>query len=161
MPYPGPIAANNRSDYNVFKTGGRMTWLHMMPFVANINGGVDYDGIVEAYRKAWSESGDAMGDPPPLEEYHRGPLLDLIQWRILTGNDRHSTSAEKHVELVATEPTLRSDADDAYFTIECPAVEGVDRDFFGRPMPDDDRLPGPFQNLKRGKNQLLLWPIRP
>jgi hypothetical protein len=35
-------------------------------------------------------------------------------------------------------------------------VEGVDRDFFDQPMSQQNSVPGPFQNLHEGENDLLL-----
>lgn len=53
-----------------------------------------------------------------------------------------------------------SKADDTYWNLDCPSVEGVEVDFFGTPMPEAGRLPGPFQNAQKGKNRLVLWPVR-
>ena len=137
-----------------------MSWMQMAPFVLNTNGGVDEDGIVAAYHKAMDEQGVSRQQRPTLVSYHKGPLLDLAQWQLLSGFDRHSMSPDGMARIVTPELTLLLEADDTYWNLGCPPVEGVEVDFFGTPMPEAGRLPGPFQNLQKGKNRLVLWPVR-
>jgi hypothetical protein len=53
--------------------------------------------------------------------------------------------------------TIQLKVNDAFFLPETRSHSKVDIDFFGQPMPMDGALPGPFQNLARGQNQLSLW----
>ncbi len=158
MPYPGPNAQGNTSDYNLFSSGGMMSWLHMMPFVANVNGGVDYDGIVAAFHKAYEEKGVAREDRPPILKYHRGPLLGLDGWRTLTGFDVHSDQPDARYGFVATELTASVEMKETPPQLGAQPIPGIERDFYGRPLPAAP-IPGPFQNLVRGKNRLNLWPV--
>ena len=43
-----------------------------------------------------------------------------------------------------------SKADDTYWNLDCPPVEGVEVGFFGTPMPEAGRLPDPFSECPEG-----------
>jgi len=159
MPYPGPNAPGNFSDFNLFNSGGMMSWMFMLPFVTNTNGGVSYEGMVAAYNRAMDEKGVPAEKRAALVNYHKGPLLNLEQWRLLTKYDAHSLQPKGGAGITAPELLAELNIDDSPWKLGCKAIDGVDKDFFGKPMPKDNPLPGPFQDLKKGANQFVLWPV--
>ncbi|MBL7040793.1 MAG: hypothetical protein ISR77_19320, partial [Pirellulaceae bacterium] len=90
--------------------------------------------------------------------------LTLDEWRVFwqkhgLANDRHSVlqrgmsvsyAPESH-ELTVVVPFDPS-------TVGSTNHKSVDNDFRGSPVPQDGHaLPGPFQNLKQGKNVFRVW----
>lgn len=89
--------------------------------------------------------------------------LTLPEWRAFwkkhgLENDRHSV----------TRPgiTVSYDADTQKLTVDVPfeisdlrsrVHPGVTRDYFGKILRGEKALPGPFQNLKKGKNVIKIW----
>jgi hypothetical protein len=158
MPYPGPNAPGNFSDCNLFSSGGAMSWLYMLPFVTNTNGGVNFDGMLKAFDKAMDAKGVPAEQRPRLINYHKGPLLGLEQWQALTKYDLHSAQPKGSADIVTRELLARVQFDEASWKLGCKPVEGVEKDFFGKPMPAAP-LPGPFQRLQKGGNEIVLWPV--
>jgi hypothetical protein len=88
-----------------------------------------------------------------------GDRVDLGTWREKLGWDEHSTDRGLTGWSLDKESlTLTLTVDDAFLEMKCPPVPGVERDFSGNPIGAGS-LPGPFQNLKKGKNTIRLWPI--
>lgn len=46
---------------------------------------------------------------------------------------------------------------DAFFLPKTKFHPKINEDFFGQPIPEYGALPGPFQNVTQGQNQLSLW----
>jgi len=99
-----------------------------------------------------------------LTEDKKGVALTLPQWRAFwkkhgLGNDQHS--------ITQTGMSVSYDAGNFELTVSVPFDpktvgstdhDMIDRDFFGRPIPQNGRrLPGPFQDLKQGVNTFQVW----
>jgi parallel beta-helix repeat protein len=145
FPLEDDISDNNRSDYNVM-TGGydRITYetyaehLDEPYFLINNNKGrTDASRIFDQLKHR-----DYAGDPV-------FPFLDLAQWRELTGNDKNSIFGKVLRPALAKERLqLSFYLDETVKEMACPQIEGLDVDFFGIDIPEQNPLPGPFQQLK-------------
>ena len=96
---------------------------------------------------------------PVPDEKGRLPLF-LWHWQFL-GMDR--LSLEGGVTDVRLDPRtlkLSMTVSEEVLRMRCKPVERVGADFFGRPLRNGHPLPGPFQDLKAGRNEFILWPIR-
>jgi parallel beta-helix repeat protein len=132
LPPEGPRATGNLSDYNI------------------VYGGSQFYGE----------------EPPLLNLQGRESRLDFGAWQKVTGWDRHSLAVG-----VGTQPyhILRSRLLNLEWTIpaellavRATPVEGVERDYFGRPVRYAAGAPvGPFQSLQAGRSKLYLWPLQP
>jgi hypothetical protein len=108
---------------------------------------------------------DAEGAPeagrPRSPDGREAPQLSLEQWRGLMGNDKHSVSARAIAANIEGRDritlTLAQDLGGA--KVAAQPIAGVDKDFFGNPMPQENPLPGPFQNLREGMNHFVIWPM--
>jgi hypothetical protein len=162
MPYPGPKAKDNTSDGNILAPGKFPGKQDIWPyrFVTTTLGGAKMGDIQTAFAKACP--GDDF-KPAANREASRGQswvLLTGPQWIKLTGCDANSRTAKLGPsQLDGAKLILELDIDDAPQKVATRHVEKVDRDLFGKPIPKDKPLPGPFQDLKAGKNRLVLWPL--
>jgi hypothetical protein len=92
-------------------------------------------------------------------------ILTLEQWRAVTGYEQHSDIAQ-FVAGGTVSTSINTNSLLFSFRVKqfpwqmqnVPSVEGVDRDFFGQPLPQQNALPGPFQSFHQGDNDLLLVP---
>ncbi len=89
----------------------------------------------------------------------RTPLA-LERWQQLMHQDEHSGVSDpgRQASFCAPTATFQFEADPALLSAPCQPVEGVDTDYFGKPLPAHP-LPGPFQDLQAGTNTLNLWPL--
>ena len=154
MPVPGPMSQNNESDYNLFAT----SQISYVPFVANTSGGHSIEQILALLEKAYEVNKVPTEERYIPRPFHFGPLLTLNQWQLL-GMDRHSLEPEIQGQGIRSrDMDLSFVIDDTPWMLGCKPINGIDNDFFGNPMPDNP-LPGPFQNLKKGENHYVFWPI--
>jgi len=153
---------NNVSDYNVYTTA----WLLYVMLVANNSAGTNATAreAQAALDRAVAEEDIQAEDMPKVIKYQGGILLTLDQWQLLSKQDLHSGIARLSRQAIHTqdEPYLTFRLNnDVPFKLGCRPVQGVDKDFYGNPLPAENPLPGPFQNLKAGANLLRLWPAVP
>lgn len=159
LPYPGPVAADNRSENNLFDSQGAP-----LLFGVNTSGGATAEQILQALAKA-----EESHQVPTLERSHPLPAgggfwLPFSQWQMLMDADRRSrlTSLSNggwQILHPGPGPRLTFRIDNAIAEMLCDPVEGVDRDFQGQPMPDHP-VPGPFQRMTQaGAYHFLLWPL--
>ena len=167
LPYPNDRAGDNLSDYNVVY-GSRDLWLgfESNPGLFGVNlykSSLTADQLVEKFKDALEKGKFAVEESPNLKSWRRNPTLPLAQWRVFMGQDLHSKEAPKMVTLMLrpAAPAITYKADLPVLHMECPAVEGVDRDYFGRPLKPEGNHPGPFQNLSQAETEASLFPIAP
>ena len=87
--------------------------------------------------------------------------MRLDQWRAFMGWDKAS-AVDKHAVASLNPETwgLKLTVGTRTLRAETRPIEGIDIDFVGGPLPKQDAIVGPFQNLKRGENRYSVWPIR-
>lgn len=160
LPFPFERAGNNFSDGNLFMAGGAMAGRTPPEFQLNDSGGRVPADVIRAKLGA-------------------ADRLNLDQWREVSGNDIHSLTTRLDKDMLGTfateirmnfrRPPKKEDfavareaagepIDDLWMVKTVP-VEGMDTDFLGNPFPKDNPRPGPFQQLVKGPNRLLLWPV--
>lgn len=175
LPLPSKRGFDNRSDYNLLIGGTQWQWegLGFARFVLNTNDGrIKREQLLEAFRAALDAGNFA--EKPNLELWIEQPYLTLDWWRVLTENDIHSVAPKidlGEVEVGAIEKGsmnlsarglyIEFASDEPLQMLHPPSVKGVDRDFFANPMPTENLLAGPFQNLRKGENWFYLWSIQP
>jgi len=152
IPFPGEFARDNLTDANIL--GGAPE------FRAKTAIGSSLEQIMAALNKMLEAQGVPDADRPKSPDGKAAPQLSLDQWRGLMSNDKHSVvaqaiaaSLEGREEIVLT---LEEDLGDS--KVATQPIPGVDKDFFGTPMPEKNPLPGPFQHLQKGPNRFILWP---
>ena len=86
-------------------------------------------------------------------------MLSLPQWQLL-GMDTHSRmTMSPRSEIRPQDLVVKLVMDKSAWELGCKPIKGVDKDFFGNPMPKNP-VPGPFQNLNEGENRFIIWPVR-
>lgn len=166
LPYPSDRAWNNVSDYNIVYAS-RDLWLGFEPdptlFAVNLyKSNLKMDQL-EAKLKEVLAAGKVPGeDFPNFKNWRRNPTLNIGQWRLLMGQDTHSKEGPKLVEIVlrAQVPMIGYQADKPVLHMQCPEIEGVDRDFFGHKFKVPNIRPGPFQDISEIPAEQSLFPIR-
>ena len=124
-----PLYPFRFANYNIGPkswTGGTWTGLHARVSAAAGDDALPY--------KAWR----AMGNPATLE-----------QWRAVQGMDINSRAgAARTFEFSAQEMSLVWSCAPEMCAMHIPAVDGIDRDYFGNPYPPIGgmAIPGPFQD---------------
>ncbi|NBC11363.1 MAG: hypothetical protein GVY24_06450 [Planctomycetes bacterium] len=117
--------------------------------------------VAKAFGQRLTEAGVPEEHWPNLELWKQHFMVNLDLWRATMGCDQHSAVQSVIKDgLSTTRLGWQCDITDALGEVTCQPVDGVDKDFFGQPMPRAGLLPGPFQNLKIGRNHLLFWPVR-
>lgn len=156
--YPGPLAHDNHSEDNLFVT--------VVPFdrqfVINQTAGGEFADLEKAYKELFSKAHIDPATKPPINKFPEGAEVDFEQWKLMMDADHKSlTVANPYITHTfnARFPELFLKVDDSPWKVRCAAVPGVTEDFFGQPIGPDKILPGPFQNLKKGKNTLALWKV--
>jgi hypothetical protein len=107
---------------------------------------------------------------PNIPLWRERPELTLAQWRALTGNDKNSLVTRIAEDMLGAQ-TLEvrfnfqrgrqeQSLSEELWQVRAIATPGVAEDFFGNPLPRSGALPGPFQNVNKGANRWLLWPVR-
>ncbi|MBN1558165.1 MAG: right-handed parallel beta-helix repeat-containing protein [Lentisphaerae bacterium] len=83
-------------------------------------------------------------------------------WRNEMGNGTHSTVYDPGTlgTIRALDgPAIELDLKEAFFALETEDIPRRRTDFFGKPVPRGASLPGPFIDLKPGKQRLAVWPV--
>ena len=167
---PGPLAQGNESDYNLFT---RPATAGILPFIGNHRGpsgkvaGLSYDQIVSQLAKAYEQENASAKKgtrarylPKVKKASLGGAMLNFQQWKLL-GMDEHSRmNMDPRSEIRSGDSVVvKLVMDKSAWELGCKSVKGVDKDFFGNPMPENP-VPGPFQNVKKGGNFLTIWPVK-
>jgi hypothetical protein len=180
LPFPFERAEDNVSDGNLFMAGGAMIDGTPVTFRYNDNHGqVPARTVLSGLRDA--AAGLEPGQCVDLTGLERRPELTLEEWRALTGNDRNSRITRIERDIVGTfalevrmnfrKPSSREDFNvareaggweviDDLWQVGTVPLEGMDCDFLGHPFPEAGALPGPFQQVRKGPNRFLVWPVK-
>jgi hypothetical protein len=165
---------DNRSDYNLFINGVQWQWagLEHHSFTIGASGGrIKNDSLPGALKKAMDDHDYPEDLRPNFSLWKKQPLLRYDWWKMLTGNDKNSLASGVEsgaIEDGAIAKGAMSLSDRNLFfdisngtlfrQLKCPAVEGVNHDFYGNPVHSDTVYPGPFQNYQQGFNRFVLIP---
>lgn len=169
LPFPFDRAQDNISDANLFMGDGSMdeesTGLAPIFRYHGSHNRVPMEKITAALDALRPEQ------RPNVKQWSERPDLTLDQWRALSGNDRNSLVTRISDDILGLHTlevrfNFRRSGRNAspveeLWKVHSVPVEGVDADFFGNPLPKDGALPGPFQNVVKGPNRWLLWPVEP
>ncbi|MGD0471414.1 MAG: right-handed parallel beta-helix repeat-containing protein [Terriglobales bacterium] len=151
---------SNVSDFNVFAAGSQYQWGGGFdPVFAfdNCGGRIGPEELRRAVFKhlqslpkdRWPSSGLW----PEIE------LLTFDQWRAISGFEQHSVTArfKKPSSINGNSLMLSLTVEGFPWKMQnIPSVDEVARDFFDQPLSQQNPVPGPFQNLSQGENDLLL-----
>lgn len=141
LPYPGPHAQGNFSDYNIMDDNG--------VFVINHWGGAQTKEMVEAVEK--------NTDTNPHLWHDRDPILNIKQWQSVMQWGKHSIATASIEAYVNEQYQLTLTVDESFLRQYTKVYKGIDADFQGIPIPSEGVLPGPFQSLREGRNTIKLW----
>ncbi len=165
LPYPNDRASDNLSDYNVVY-GSRDLWLGFEPnpglFSVNLyKSSVSMDQLAANLKDALAKGGVPEDERPNLKAWRRNPTLSIAQWRLFMGQDLHSKETPKLFTAILRPevPMITYKGEPALLQMQCPAVEGVDRDFLGNKIQAPNIHPGPFQNLSGTETEQILFPV--
>ncbi len=167
LPFAWARARDNLSDHNLIMGGGETMDEGSGPeapmFQANTSHkNVSIDTIAAALVKALDDAGVPADQRIGVDYFRLHPYLTIDHWRLLTGHDRRSKVFKLYHEFLGSRVidfVFRPDA--TIWTFDLPTIAGIDRDFTGRPMPKERRLPGPFQDVRAfDTNRYILWPMR-
>lgn len=183
LPLDGPRGSGNLSDYNLLLNGTQWQWegLGFSRFVLNTHDGrTEMSEVVTALRTALDASGIPAEQRPNLDLWSQQPYLSLEEWRMVSGNERHSlvpTLARGEVRNGAIDKGSASLSarglwtefrdGEALTALTCPAVPGVTGDLFGTEIRGAEAHPGPFQvpvpdpsaPTASGPARFILWPL--
>ena len=163
LPYTNPRSHDNTSDYNVFLTSEhervRRPRFSLNHYRCDFSWDVVAARLIDGLKKA----GVPQEKLPNMQVWRAHPVLTLKQWQILMGMDKHSVMKKpKRMQAVcrSRSGTLTFEFPELLWDIKCPVVEDVDKDYLGKPMPKvGNIIPGPFQNIKPGRNTMVVTPL--
>ncbi|MGH9343958.1 MAG: right-handed parallel beta-helix repeat-containing protein [Terriglobia bacterium] len=151
---------NNESDFNVFATGSQRHWGGVFaPVFAfdNCGGRISPE---ELKRDVFGHLSSLPKDRRPDSGLWPDiQLLTLDQWQAISGYEAHSAIANFKIPSTINTDSLMLSLKVQEFPWKMrnvPAVAGVSRDYFGRPLPLENPLAGPFQSLHPSVNDILL-----
>jgi parallel beta-helix repeat protein len=173
LPFPFERAQDNISDANLFMGEGSMdgesTGLAPTFRYHGSHKRVPTEKIIEAFAAALSDVPPEQR--PNLKLWSERPDLTLDQWRAFSGNDRNSLVTRISDDIMGLHTLevrfnfMRTGRNaspiDELWKVRSVPVGGVEADFFGIPLPQEGALPGPFQNVVKGPNRWLVWPVDP
>jgi len=177
-PIPWECAGNNLSDGNLLMGAGEYldegsgpnpplfqfsNKAHCGQFPEHCGAKVPMtrENTLALFERSLRAAGVPEEDWPNLRWWQEHYLVSLEIWRKVLGNDLESRVVRAIRDgLQSRVVSWEFDLDDAVREVQCKPVSGVDRDFLGRPVPRERPLPGPFQELERGRNRVTLWPVR-
>jgi len=166
LPFPNQRASDNISDYNVLYSR-RELWLGFEPdpdlFAINLYKSSTTIAEVQAsLQEALTKAAVPQEEWPAWKAWRRNPVLNIHQWRLLTGQDTHSKEIPKAVSLVIRPavPMAAYSALPSVLDMQCPPIEGIAVDFLGQPIKAPRIRPGPFQDLGLETTEQILFPVR-
>lgn len=176
LPYPMEPEIDNKSDYNLLINGTLWQWAGQAPqqFVWNHRSKfVKRERIVATLKKAFKTGQLPKTEQPNFDQWSQTLALPLPWWQQLTGNDTNSIApliqggevvngaiAQGAITLGVSTPNLDV-ADPAVFPqLAIPTLPLPSQDFWGTPISNSPRFPGPFQNWpQKGAVHWHLWPV--
>lgn len=176
LPYPMEPEIDNKSDYNLLINGTLWQWEGQAPqqFVWNHRSKfVKRERIVATLKKAFKTGQLPKTEQPNFDQWSQTLALPLPWWQQLTGNDTNSIApliqggevvngaiAQGAITLGVSTPNLDV-ADPAVFPqLAIPPLPLPSQDFWGTPISNSPRFPGPFQNWpQKGSVHWHLWPV--
>lgn len=176
LPYPMEPEIDNKSDYNLLINGTLWQWEGQAPqqFVWNHRSKfVKRERIVATFKKAFETGQLPKAEQPNFDQWSQTLALPLPWWQQLTGNDTNSIApliqggevvngaiAQGAITLGVSTPNLDV-ADPAVFPqLAIPTLPLPSQDFWGTPINNSPRFPGPFQNWpQKGSVHWHLWPV--
>ncbi|QUY44686.1 right-handed parallel beta-helix repeat-containing protein [Acaryochloris sp. 'Moss Beach'] len=176
LPYPMEPEIDNKSDYNLLINGTLWQWAGQAPqqFVWNHRSKfVKRERIVATLKKAFETGQLPKAEQPNFDQWSQTLALPLPWWQQLTGNDTNSIApliqggevvngaiAQGAITLGVSTPNLDV-ADPAVFPqLAIPTLPLPSQDFWGTPINNSPRFPGPFQNWpQKGSVHWHLWPV--
>jgi len=116
---------------------------------------------LELFKRLAKEANINEADLPNEKFWHEHYWVTLQIWQELLGNDRNSrvTSTIKD-GLQSRIISVSIKLDETVNTIRCKNLKGILLDFFGNETVPGNLKPGPFQNISKGQNNMILWPVR-
>lgn len=177
LPLPFECAGNNVSNGNLFMGGGAyldegsgpMRPLFQVSNNTHCGQFAEHSGSEDAQtpeRVLEIFQAKLKGSEIPEEEWPNPGwwkehyFVSLHLWREALGHDENSA------EMTCTRDGFQSHTmtwsftfDETIRKVRCEPVQGVTRDFRAGPFPHRQPLPGPFQNLDSGRNQIAVWPV--
>jgi hypothetical protein len=176
-PMPWECAGNNVSEGNLLMGGGEyldegsgpMPPLFQFTNKTHCGQFNEYCGAsvpmtrentLALFKKLLAENDIHEKDWPNLDQWQDSYFVNLEIWRKIMACDIGSRVVNAirdglQSRIVSWDMQL----DEAVREIKCRPVDGVDKDFRGRPL-DSSPLPGPFQAIEAGRNHIVLWPVR-
>ncbi|MGR3274501.1 right-handed parallel beta-helix repeat-containing protein [Acaryochloris marina NIES-2412] len=176
LPYPMEPEIDNKSDYNLLINGTLWQWAGQAPqqFVWNHRSKfVKRERIVATLKKAFETGQLPKTEQPNFDQWSQTLALPLPWWQQLTRNDTNSIApliqggevvngaiAQGAITLGVSTPNLDV-ADPAVFPqLAIPTLPLPSQDFWGTPISNSPRFPGPFQNWpQKGSVHWHLWPV--
>jgi len=155
-------SSNNISDFNAFATGSQTHWSGVYgPMFAfdDCGGRVKPDELKQDVFAHLQNLPQA--EWPANGLWAQSHLLTLNQLQAVSGYEKHSLIARFKSPSTINPDSRMLSLTELELSVpggDAPAVAGVDRDFLGHELPEKNPLPGPFQNLHPGENDLLLMP---
>lgn len=109
----------------------------------------------------------SKADSPQLQDELKAMSVTRLVmpglWRAVTGWSKTSVFLSQGSMPINFKPYEKSLGitvkEDVWKTINCRRIEGINTDFNGIPLPEHP-IPGPFQQLTKGENYFLLWPVK-
>jgi len=141
LPYAGTDARENRTDHNLFSPGSE--------FLVNPWGGTSSRDVFSAVK-------NATGRPPKLWK-DMSPRMNLDEWQKLNSWATDNSEAKTATANISPDLVLTLDLGRSASQWRAVGVEKFTQDFFGNPLPAQNALIGPFQQLTDGENRLPLW----
>jgi len=165
LPFENPRSNGNFSDHNLFVGSGAFFSLNKYQDT------FAWQEVWAKLREADLKPGEAATDAQGEGEFRR---QSLDAWRAVTGWDRNSATADApggwlHWTVLPHRMLLRMNVPPEWSAMRCPAVDEMTVDFRGQDMATDSfqqdlatitALPGPFQELAAGGQEMTLTPVR-
>ncbi len=157
LPYPNARSQRIVSDNNVFWSDAAAA----QPFAINCyQDEIQLRDVAGELRRRLEQFNTADQQVPDPDGWAKNPRLTLNSWRLLLERDRGSQHLRVAVrcEDGSLPARLALTLDAAIAKVPCTRVEGLSADFRGQPFPADAPLPGSFQGLRSGENEIVLDP---
>lgn len=176
LPYPSEPEVDNKSDYNLLINGTLWQWEGQAPhrFVWNHRSKfLEREPIVATLKKAFETGQLPKAEQPNFDQWSQTLALPLPWWQQLTRNDQNSVApliqggdvvngaiAQGVITLGVITPNLDVADPTVFPQLAIPSMPLPSQDFWGTPISNTPRFPGPFQNWPQdGSVHWPLWPV--
>ena len=146
---------NNKSNYNFFSYDKTLVTFGFPWSIGGPSGKKKIANIKAVAEK--SGNSKLMADFKLWEEKK---VVPIGLWQEVTGQDKNSLYKKDGVKikLNPTDFTITVIPGSSLLKMKCPPVSKVKNDIIGQAVNGKTVIPGPFQDLKPGKNNFKLWP---